>query len=306
MLDFDIIIIGHIMKEIIYLSNSKVIGPVLGSPAAYASTAAKSLGRKIGLVSVIGKDMLYSILRPIIDADIDLSGLVIKGQNSRSTKLIYDQKCNKKVLYEKSAPNIQFRDIPKKYLNTKAFFICPMDFEISIDAIFRLKELNRIMMTDLGGFGGTVSTIHPINGNKDDKELVRNIVSNFDIVKASIEDCNYLFSNLVSYNKAIKLLHYWGARIVIITLGEKGSVLSDGDVILKIPAIKAKVVDTTGAGDVYSAAFLSEYLKTKDLYKSGIFASVASSIIIEKTGGVSLLRMPSRNEIEKRLTYINK
>ena len=59
--------------------------------------------------------------------------------------------------------------------------------------------------------------------------------------------------------------------------------------------------DTTGAGDVYCAAFLSEYLRTGDLYKSGLYASTASTILIEKTGGVSLSRIPTNKEVMGRM-----
>jgi hypothetical protein len=38
---------------------------------------------------------------------------------------------------------------------------------------------------------------------------------------------------------------------------------------------------------VYRAVFLSEYLRTKDLYKSGLYASAASAILTEKTDGVT-------------------
>ena len=301
-----IIIIGHIMIEKIYLGSGEIVGPVLGSPAAYSSVSASFLGGNAGLVTNIGKDMPYYIIKPIIESGVDTSGINIKGENSRSTNLKYDKNGNKKVSYDKLAPTIEFKDIPENYLDAKAFFICPMDFEVSMEAIFELRKLNKLMMTDLGGFGGTVSTMHPSNGSRKDKKLIKDIVSNFNIVKASIEDCFYLYKDKISPEKSIKILHRWGAEIVIITLGEKGSVISDGSSLIKIPVFKTKTVDTTGAGDVYCAAFLSEYLKTKDLYRSGLYASAASSILTEKTGGVTIERMPRDEKVRKILRSLKK
>lgn len=293
------------MIEAIYLSGGKVIGPVLGSPAAYSSVAASSLGTKTGLVTTIGKDMPYYIVSPIIEAGVDTNGVCVKGENSRSTKLTYDKAGNKKVSYEKVAPDILFEDIPRQYLKSKAFFICPMDFEVPLETISKLKKLNKLMMTDLGGFGGTVSTMHPSSGSKKDKETIRNIASKFNIVKASIEDCFYLFKDSISYKEAIEILVSWGAKVAIITLGEKGSVISNGKDIAEIPVFKTKTVDTTGAGDVYCAAFLSEYLRTNDLYKSGLYASAAASILTEKTGGVILSRMPTDEKVRERIKKIS-
>ena len=302
MLTPNLVVLGHIMIETIYLSDGKTIGPVLGSPASYSSVAASLLGTRTGLVTAIGKDMPFYIVNPIIEAGVDIKGMSIRGNNSRSAKLSYDKDGNKKVFYEKVAPDILFKDISKEYLKSNAFFICPIDFEVPIETISELRKLNKLMMTDLGGYGGTVSTMHPSTGNKEDKKIVRDITSNFNIIKASIEDCLYLFENSVTPKEAIKMIHKWGTEIVILTLGGKGSLISNNKDILEIPAVKEKIkVDTTGAGDVYCAAFLSEYLRTEDLYKSGLFASAAATILIEKTGGVSISRMPVEKKVRERI-----
>lgn len=300
----NLVVIGHIMIETIYLSNGKVIGPVLGSPAAYSSVAASSLRTRTGLATVVGKDMPFYIVNPIIETGVETKGICIKGKTSRSMKLSYDKDGNKKVSYEKVAPHILIKDIPKEYLKSKAFFICPIDFEVPIETIFNLKKLNKLMMTGLGGHGGTVSTIHPSTGSKEDKKVVRDIASNFNIIKTSIEDGLYLFEDSVSPEEAIKMIHKWGAEVVILTLGGKGSLISNNKDILEIPAVKEKIkVDATGAGDVYCAAFLSEYLRTEDLYKSGLFASAAATILIEKTGGVPISRMPTKKSKGKNKRF---
>jgi len=66
---------------------------------------------------------------------------------------------------------------------------------------------------------------------------------------------------------------------------------------LRVPAFSGNVIDCTGAGDVYSTGFLAEYLKTKNVEKSALFASAAASLVIEDSGGVSAKRMPTRSEV---------
>ena len=282
------------------MNNGKIIGPVLGSPAAYSSVAASLLENKTGLVTTIGRDMSFYLIKPIVDAGVDIKGINIKGENSRSTKLIYDNMGNKKVIYEKIAPDILFEDIPIDYLQASVFFICPMDFEVPLETISKLQKYNKLMMTDLGGFGGTVSEMHPCSGIKKNIKAVKDIVSKFNIVKLSMEDSRYLFSDSITRNEILKTLHEWGPEIVIITIGEKGSVVSDGKKGWKIPVFKTPSVDTTGAGDVYCASFLSRYLMTKDLYNSGLYASAAASILTEKSCGVNITRMPLDENIKKR------
>lgn len=53
-----------------------------------------------------------------------------------------------------------------------------------------------------------------------------------------------------------KLFNCYGARLAAATLGEQGVVCWDGHRLLHTPAFKVPVVDTTGAGDIFHAAFI--------------------------------------------------
>jgi fructose-1-phosphate kinase PfkB-like protein len=70
--------------------------------------------------------------------------------------------------------------------------------------------------------------------------------------------------------------------MLVITLGELGAIVKGrGTGIQMIPALampERKVVDTTGAGDVWCGAFLSTYRITGELLKSVTIASILSSI----------------------------
>jgi sugar/nucleoside kinase (ribokinase family) len=62
-----------------------------------------------------------------------------------------------------------------------------------------------------------------------------------------------------------------------------------GEDTINIPAYKAnQVVDETGAGDVYFAIFLYEFLKSdkkwEEIKRAGYLASAAASFGIEKKG----------------------
>lgn len=74
----------------------------------------------------------------------------------------------------------------------------------------------------------------------------------------------------------------------VLTLGEEGVIVrtASGDEH-KEPAIKTKVVDTTGAGDSFSAGFLHEFLKTKDIKKATKLGSKVASKTISELGARS-------------------
>lgn len=100
--------------------------------------------------------------------------------------------------------------------------------------------------------------------------------------------------------KAIFILGNIGAKVTGITMGELGSmVLAEGR-ILRCPAFKVdKVVDTTGAGDVYHTGFAIRYLETDDLMECMRFGSAVSAIKCGKLGGRT--GIPSRKEVDEFL-----
>ncbi len=73
-------------------------------------------------------------------------------------------------------------------------------------------------------------------------------------------------------------------RIVIMTLGEYGSMVYDGVSIYRGEAIPVDVVDTLGAGDSYIASFLVSQLKGDTIQKSIREGHLAAKEICKKLG----------------------
>lgn len=72
---------------------------------------------------------------------------------------------------------------------------------------------------------------------------------------------------------------------LIVTLGEKGSVIYNGGNKIEIPAAKiAKAVDPTGAGDAYRAGLLKGLVNGWDWEKTGRTASLCGAYAVEKYG----------------------
>ena len=87
------------------------------------------------------------------------------------------------------------------------------------------------------------------------------------------------------YSKAKKALEY-GAKNVIVTLGEEGSILINEKDTITVDAHKVDAVDTTGAGDSYIGAFVASLLKGKSVKEAMEFASLCSSYTVRKKGAI--------------------
>ncbi len=96
---------------------------------------------------------------------------------------------------------------------------------------------------------------------------------------------------------AIYALHEFGARIAIVTLGERGAIAAWNRQTRAFPAYAVDVVDTTGAGDAYHGAFMVALLQDDwQLPRMAQFAAAVGALNCRAIGGRSAL--PSRAQVE--------
>ena len=72
--------------------------------------------------------------------------------------------------------------------------------------------------------------------------------------------------------------------IAVVKIGAKGAYIQRGNEIVTIPPMKADVVDTTGAGDMWAAGFLAGLVKGENLQKCGMMGAIVAKNIIEVVG----------------------
>lgn len=100
-----------------------------------------------------------------------------------------------------------------------------------------------------------------------------------DLVKISYEQIDFRSNLLDRYLATTRL------STLVVTQGEKGSTGYQKNIIHHEPPPRVeKIIDTTGAGDGYTAGFISHYLKSKDIVLSMKKGSQYASVILSKVG----------------------
>ncbi len=74
------------------------------------------------------------------------------------------------------------------------------------------------------------------------------------------------------------------AKRFAITLGANGALIFDGDTFINIEPYKVRAIDTNGAGDMFSGAFLYAICHGHSYAEAGKLASLASSRVVSQFG----------------------
>ncbi|XP_021773927.1 uncharacterized protein LOC110737884 [Chenopodium quinoa] len=102
-------------------------------------------------------------------------------------------------------------------------------------------------------------------------------------------------------SQAVTKCYGMGVKKVLVKLGDKGSALFvEGEEPVKQPIILApKVLDTTGAGDTFTAAFAVALVEGRSKQECLRFAAAAASLCVQVKGAIP--SMPDRDSVLKLL-----
>lgn len=97
----------------------------------------------------------------------------------------------------------------------------------------------------------------------------------------------------------VALMQKVNTKYVVIKLGGRGAYIHDGRYSQLIQAYESNVVDTTAAGDAFTAALTLEYLNSGDIVHSVKYANAVGAIVVSRPGASSSL--PTAAEVSEFL-----
>lgn len=129
-----------------------------------------------------------------------------------------------------------------------------------------------------------------------------------DVVKISDEEVEFLFG-LGVREGAQHILDTYGVKLVFVTCGADGCWFSNGTASAHVPGLSGlKVVDTTGAGDIFGGSAVWKLLQTgkapeelsvEELIQITSFACTAAGLSTQKHGGIS--SVPELSQVLERM-----
>ena len=275
---------GEVLWDI--YPETKTLG---GAPSNFAIHSQK-LGANSFLISCLGDDSLGKDAKTLLnDFGLNTSGIQVNKYFPTGRVLVnLDQMGNPsyKIDEESAWDHIIFDENMRnicKFLDTVCFGTLVQRNSNSKRALKKILDstpLNCLMVFD-------------VNFRQEfyNKEIIKLSLERADIVKMNQFEF-YQIANMVCISQewkkgALSLIHEFDLKLVIITLGENGSILATkNDYIVHTPENKVNVVSTVGAGDAYTASVVMGWLNKKPLNEIVIEATNLASHVCGFVGAI--------------------
>ncbi len=244
-----------------------------GGPVATALVALARLGVRCRFHGVIGDDVAGDRIRQsLLREGIEVTGLVQREKTtSQLAFIVIETGTAKRTIFWKrpSGEPLRIQELATGFLDGSDLLLLDgLMTDVSMYAARKAKELNIPVMLDAGRMRPGMQELAQLS----------------DYIVASEEFAKDLGLRLVedALQAERKKL---GARVLTITLGEKGSITVSGNEAFQTPAFGIDAVDTTGAGDVFHGGYIYGLLQDWCLKDTLIFASAVAAMKCRKIGG---------------------
>jgi sugar/nucleoside kinase (ribokinase family) len=280
------LVIGNITKDTIKTKEKEII--TFGGSASYSSIAAKKLGCDTFVLSR-GNNELDDWIKFLGNL-----GIKVELENSEKVSHFVNDYTGeeRKQFWLSDAGKIDFKDLGKMDI----IHLGSVFNEITLDCVKKARKNAKLLSLDVQGF---------LRSSNKEKVIMKfweeraKFLKYVDLVKINRLESNFV-SKKTTYEEMCKEIAELGPKVVEMTLRENGSIVFS-DKIYKIPVYHTNLVDKTGAGDVYAAAFAIRYSKTNDALESGLFASAAASFVVEDFGTKNIA---NTDLVEKRFNEL--
>lgn len=220
----------------------------IGGNALNTAVHMKNAGCAVAYMGAVGNDeegrlMLETLSRK----GIDVSHCQVFPTHTACTKVQLDPDGDRHFLHEDLGPTSSLR--------------------IDEEALQYIRQHKLVHNTWLGGTENYLQSFHSKTGNLVSMDFGERYEDEF--IEKTIQFVDIAFFSTVPGHRAeaenlARQMSSRGPRLVVVTLGDEGSLAYDGKVFYQ-PAVATKVVDTLGAGDTFIATFLAYRIEERSI-----------------------------------------
>ena len=255
-----------------------------GGPVPTAMVTLAKLGAKVCYIGKIGDDPEGRVVRSQLERKgVDTQYLLTDRNTKTARAFIWvDKKSGKRTVALDRNKKNSIKKSELEFLNsisTRFLHIDAREPEINILVAQWAKKQSAEVCLDVGSLRIGVEKVFPyVDHLIVSKRFACGLVKTFD----SLVACRELMKR--------------GFKTMVVTIAEAGCICGANNEIFHCPGFFVKVVDTTGAGDVFHGAFIYGLLKKWSLKRVARFANACAAMKCRKLGGRA--GIPTLREVE--------
>jgi ribokinase len=258
----------------------------LGGCAAYLSLALARLGAEVIFATVAGEDLDATWLKPLHAAGVDLRLRRLLGPTAY-LDLAYDQHGDIAQLRFEAGVESQMKvsQLPADFWSSDWIIVGTGPRRYQTSVVVRADELGRSI---------ALSTQREFHG---EWETLATLLPHLDLLFINSGEVVDLRGDPLSVG--LEALRAANPRLAcVVTCGPRGAFLLQGEWLYRVAACPGPLVNTTGAGDAFAAAWLSTFARTTDPGYALQAASVAASLALR---GLAHTALPRWDQVESML-----
>jgi sugar/nucleoside kinase (ribokinase family) len=278
--DWDVIGIGENSVDIVLRNGVRRVLP--GGQVATTLVTCAALGLRTAYVGTFGIDDNAQLIREALErGGVDLSTALTRPAPNRRAVILVDDDGERTVFWQRDALlRMTARDIvPDVVIRARVVHVDAVDEDAALAAARLARAAGRDVTTDVDHV----------------TERTRELVSAATIPILA-EHVPQALTGESDPERALRALRRHHDGLLCVTLGMGGSMLLDGNRLVRAPAFRVNAVDTTGAGDVFRGAFITALLRRDPPEVMLRFANAAAALSCTREGAIG--GVPLREEID--------
>lgn len=276
--------------ETILTNNYTKVPGGKGGNKAYALG---KLGASVAMVGAVGNDEVgETLIANLKKVKVNTKKIFrLRNVNTGTAFITVDETGENRIIVASGANSKLTKEMIDSIIDMiRAAKIIVMQLEIPLDVVEYVAKLAKSL--------GKLVVLDPAPAVR---HLPLDLYKNVDIIKPNETELQILCDKEIKNEEDIincaKTLVEQGVKNVIVTLGEKGSILVNNDSVQRFTAMSVDVVDTTAAGDSFTAGLVKTLIEGKSLKEAIEFGHIVSSMVVTRYGAQSSI--PSSKEIQK-------
>ncbi|WP_244898714.1 carbohydrate kinase family protein [Sporosarcina koreensis] len=303
-----IVVYGDVFVDYIAEDASNTsFRPYLGGATVNAAAGAARLGAPVSFITVTGSDETSEFVRAELEREgVDLTPSVIRPEKRVNGVYVHLTADHDRVFanYVNDTPDIQVTEDDLDigtFSGASIFHMCsgtmfhPAALATTRRAVRLARQADTLVSYD--------ANIRPLRW--DSKEQCREVTVSFlgqaDVVKVTEEELLFMMEAEV-LEEGLERLAAYDIPAVLLTRGEGGTLAVIGGERFEVPAMHVEAVDTTGAGDAFTAGILckihqhgwpQDIVAWREIIR---FGNRMGALCVTKPGALSA--MPHAGEID--------